>query len=54
MLDLLGERRLGGAIDLQVQGLRHARRSTLFFRVLGAFFLAQHIDILRAEEGEGE
>jgi hypothetical protein len=36
--NLLGERLLGGAVDVQVQGHRH--RSTLIFRVLGAFFPA--------------
>ena len=47
--DLLGQCRLGGVVDLQVQGLRHVAVVhysfaflVLFFRLLGAFFLTQH------------
>jgi hypothetical protein len=48
--DLLGERRLGGAVDVQVQGLRHAA-VTILLRSWCSF-LAQHKGIFRVAEGE--
>jgi hypothetical protein len=49
--DLLGERRLGGAVDVQVQGLRHAAVVHYSFAFL-VLFPAQQKAIFRAAEGE--
>ncbi len=49
--DLLGERRLGGAVDVQVQGLRHAAVVHYSFAFL-VLFPAQQKAIFRVAEGE--